>query len=55
MKWRRGAYDGEMIVEFNATEDPYEMTITGTTLDSAATGCYTTEVGVYDDALLPFP
>ena len=57
MKWRQGAYDGELIVEINATEDPYDMSVMA---DSDASGlgtagCYTTEVGVYEDALLPFP
>ena len=57
VKWRQGAYDGELIVEINATEDPYDMSVMA---DSDASGlgtagCYTTEVGVYEDALLPFP
>ena len=55
MKWRQGAYDGELIVEINATEDPYDMSVIADASGLGTAGCYITEVGVYEDALLSLP
>lgn len=55
VKWRRGAHDGEIIVEINTIEDSYGMDAMGGTSGPGTSGLYTTEVGVYDDTPYPFP
>lgn len=56
IQWKRGAYDGEIIVEVDTVEeDEYDMDNMTHTGRSSTPGFYTTEVGTYDDIPLPIP
>ncbi|KAH9829508.1 uncharacterized protein C8Q71DRAFT_863265 [Rhodofomes roseus] len=54
--WKRGAYDGEIVVEINTIEeDSYDMDELEHSGRSSTPGFYTTQVGMYDDISLPVP
>ena len=55
MKWKRGAYDGEIIVEITAAEEPYDLDVIRSPSGTRTGGLYISEVGAYDDAILSFP
>ena len=56
LQWKRGAYDGEIIVEIDTVEeDQYDTDDMAHNGRSITPGFYTTEVGVYDDIPLPIP
>ena len=48
--WRRGAYDGEIIVDVGTVEDDHAPDD-----HSNPRGLYVTQVWVYDDVTLPIP
>ena len=55
IQWKRGAYDGEMLVEVDTVEKDECDWDTVNHGRSSTLGFYTTEVGVYDDIPLPVP
>lgn len=56
IQWKRGAYDGEIIVEVETVEvDEYELDGMAHIGRSSTPGFYMTEVGVFDDIALPIP
>ncbi|KAH9926507.1 uncharacterized protein B0H18DRAFT_1006471 [Fomitopsis serialis] len=53
ISWKRGARDGEIIVDINTVEDSYDMGDIENVVRPNTPGFYTTQVGVYDDIPIP--
>ena len=50
--WRRGAHDGEIIVDIDTVED--ELSLVNNS-NPVSRGFYVTQAWVYDDVILPVP